>query len=70
MKAINDGKLLLCQGIVDGVCIAFLSAIKLSSIFTKLYNHMYDSTVDDSQVLGLIKKIVHGYCKIRLYHLC
>ena len=69
MLATTDGKLPHGRGIPDAIAVSVLGALKVSSLFTELDDHMYDSAVDDSHVYGLIKSIVKCYCKVRLYHL-
>ena len=69
MLAATDGKLPHCKGIVGAITTSVLGSINVSSLFTELDDHMYDSTVDDNHVHGLIKEIISCYCKVRLYHL-
>ena len=61
MLTATDGKLPITTSI--------LSTINISSLFTELDDHMYDSTVDDNHIYALIKEIISCYCKVRLYHL-
>ena len=53
----------------EAIATVVLGALKVSSLFTELVDHMFDSTVDDNHVYKLIKKIVKCYCKVGLYHL-
>ncbi len=71
MLAATDGKLPHCKGIVGAITstTSVLGSINALSLFTELDDHMYDSTVDDNHVHGLIKEIISCYCKVRLYHL-
>ncbi len=69
MLAATDGKLPHCKGIVGAITTSVLGSINVLSLFTELDDHMYDSTVDDNHVFGLIKEIISCYCKVRLYHL-
>ena len=72
MLTAADGKLPQCKGIVGAITTSILSTINISSLFTELDDHMYDSTVDDNHIYALIKEIItyqSCYCKVRLYHL-
>ena len=65
----SGGKLPHGKGIVGAIAVTVLGAVKVSSLFTELDDHMYDSTVDDNHVHELINEIVNCYCKVRLYHM-
>ena len=69
MLKTSGGKLPHDKGIVAAIAIAVLGAVNVSSLFTELDDHMYDSTVDENHVHLLIKDIANCYCKVRLYHL-
>ena len=69
MLAATYGKLPHCKGTVGAITTSVLGSINVSSVFTELDDHMYDSTVDDNHVHGPIKEIISCYCKVRLYHL-
>ena len=69
MLTSTGGKLPQCKGISDAIGVSVLGALKISSLFTELDDHIYDSTVVDNHIYGLIKRIVKCYCKVKLYHL-
>ena len=50
MLTATDGKLPQCKGIVGAITTSILSTINISSLFTELDDHMYDSTVDDNHI--------------------
>ena len=68
MLKTSGGKLPHDKGIVGAIAITVLAAVNVSSLFTELDDHMYDSTVDDNHVHELIRDIANCYCKVRLYH--
>lgn len=69
MLATTGGKLPLGIGIPDAITVSVLGALDLSTLFTELDNHIFDSAVDENHVYGLIKIITKCYCKVILYHL-
>ena len=65
----SGGKLPHGKGIVGAIAVTVLGAVKVSSLFTDVDDHMYDCTVDDNYVHELIREIVNCYCKVQLYHM-
>lgn len=66
MLATTGGKLPLGIGIPDAITVSVLGALDLSTLFTELDNHIFDSAVDENHVYGLIKiiKVILYQCTI------
>ena len=69
MLAVTDGQLPHAHGIPDAFVVAVLASLSISSLFTELDHHLFDSPVGENHVVHLIKSIIKSYCKVKFHHL-